>query len=71
MKITVEFDLSTEEGREEYEEFKNMRRNARFWDEIYNEVFRRHIKYGSDADQATTWTEVAAEVGRFMKDLEE
>lgn len=70
MKITVEFDLSTEDGNIEYEQFKNMRRNARFWDEIYNEVFRPKIKYGT-ASESNKWSEVWVSVGDFQQNLEE
>lgn len=67
MKITVEFDLSTEEGKADFEDFKNMRRNARFWDEIYDEVFRDRIKHGDDW---LLFEESWNKVNQFRKELE-
>lgn len=70
MKITVEFDLSTEEGKADFEDFKNMRRNARFWDEIYDEVFRNRIKYPQHPETTEQYRDVWCEVKEFMDSIE-
>jgi len=69
MKITVEFDLSTEEGKADFEDFKNMRRNARFWNELYDEVFRSVIKYRG-GEESNIWRQIWEGIDEFRRGIE-
>lgn len=48
MKVIIELDMHDEIDRTHYADFLFMERNAVFWNRIYEEVFRKHIKYGDD-----------------------
>ena len=70
MKAKVEFDLENESDRYAYAAYLVMERNARFWDDLYDEVFRPKIKYGNEAEYRK-FSEVWEQVTKFRYELDD
>lgn len=71
MKVTIQLDLNDEEDKMAYEEILLARRNCRFWDGLYDEVFRKVIKYEEDPEMAGNFSLVWDEIKAFMDELGE
>ena len=72
MKVIVEFDLDDDMDRYRYEQFQNMERNARFWNDLYDDVFRKVIRYEHSAPRKQKlYQKVWDEIGKYMEELEE
>ena len=60
--------MHDEDDRHKYTEFLCMSRNARFWDDLYDEVFRKHIRYGDDINH-DIYQKVWDDISKYMEEL--
>lgn len=68
MKAILEFNLP-EDGKELYDHMR-MHLYRKFYNELYDEVFRPVIKYGNDAAEVEGFELVWEKISEFIKELE-
>lgn len=68
MKVVIEFNLP--EDQEELESYQNHQLYARFYRDLYNEVFRPVIKYSQNQTEAEYFELVWSKVCGYIRELE-
>ena len=70
MIAKIEFDMQDDEDRHKYAQFLGMERNDRFWHGLYDEVFRKHIRYGNSDEVIDTYQKIWDEIAEYRDKLE-
>jgi hypothetical protein len=70
MIAKIEFNMQDEDDRHKYSQFLGMERNDRFWNDLYDEIFRPVIRYGSCQKTVDSYQKVWDEIAEYMNRLE-
>lgn len=62
--------MQDEDDRHKYAQFLGMERNARFWDELYTEIFRPLIRYGYCQETIGSYQKIWDKIAEYKDRLE-